>query len=390
MTIGILGGGQLGRMLALAGIPLGLSFRFLDPTPDSPAREVGDLVVGDFDDPKALRRFAKGLSIVTFEFENVPVASVERLAAMDLDVFPNARSLRTAQDRILEKQLFEREGIAVPPYAAIDSQADLDAAVERLGLPAVLKTRRMGYDGKGQKVLRRPEDVRGAVAELSPHASKPNAKKNSPSDKKGTTKRGIQSGAGLIVERFVKFEREVSMIAVAARDGSIATYPLTENVHKGGILRTSTIPASSISPSAARRADAAVRRVVASLGYVGVLAIEFFVHNGELLGNEMAPRVHNSGHWTIDGAVTCQFENHLRAILGLPLGSTAARGPCVMHNLIGTVPPTDAMLAIDGAKLHLYGKEPRAGRKLGHITAIGSDAAVPKASKALATLIDKH
>lgn len=369
MTIGVLGGGQLGRMLALAGVPLGLSFRFLDPSADSPAAEVGELIVGEFKHAPTLRRFAKGLDAITYEFENVPVACVERLVSLGASsgcgVFPNAMSLRTAQDRLLEKQLFGRVGLRVPAYAAVDSQEELDAAVERIGLPAVLKTRRMGYDGKGQKVLRTRGDVEGAVAQLAPGFGSAAVTKTR------------SAKAGLILEQFVKFDREVSIIAVRSRSGEFRAYPLTENQHSEGILRVSRALVGERGrgedASITKQAQKHAKRIMRELDYVGVLAIEFFVRDGELLGNEMAPRVHNSGHWTIDGAVTSQFENHVRAILGLPLGSCAARGECVMINLIGELPPLEGMLEIEGAKVHLYGKEPRPGRKIGHVTCVGAD-----------------
>ncbi len=372
MTIGILGGGQLGRMIALAGIPLGLSFRFLDPAPDAPAAAVGELIVGDFNHAPTLRRFANGLDAVTFEFENVPVAALERLAALGLEVYPNANSLRTAQDRLLEKQLFERVGLRVPAYAPVDSQHELDATISTIGLPAVLKTRRMGYDGKGQLVLRRKTDIHSAVATLAPTA----ARGNSP--------------AALILEQFITFEREVSLIAVAGKDGSRAFYPLTENVHREGILRTSRAPAAGVSNLVRTRAQAAVGKIIDTLGYIGTLAVEFFVHDGQLLANEMAPRVHNSGHWTIDAAVTSQFENHLRAVLGWPLGDTSLRSPCVMHNLIGDAPPLDKMLGVEGAHVHLYGKASRPGRKVGHVTCLhAGPPRAPDTTQAAARAIDR-
>ncbi|MGH7277934.1 MAG: 5-(carboxyamino)imidazole ribonucleotide synthase [Candidatus Rokuibacteriota bacterium] len=341
MKVGILGGGQLGRMLALAGYPLGLTFRCLDPAPDAPAGQLAELLVGDYGDASALARFAAGLDAVTYEFENVPVAAARRLAER-LPLHPSVAALETAQDRLAEKTLFQRLDIPTAPFVAVDDRAGLDAAVARLGLPAVLKTRRFGYDGKGQVVLRVPGDTVAAWDVLGAQA--------------------------LILEPFVEFRREVSVLGVAGRDGEARFYPLVENTHRDGILRTSLAPAPGAAPGPQALAEAHATRILAELGYVGVLAIEFFEVEGRLLANEMAPRVHNSGHWTIEGAETSQFENHLRAVLGLPLGGTAARGTSLMLNLVGTVPDTAAVLAVPGAHLHLYGKEPRAGRKLGHIT----------------------
>ena len=316
MTVGVIGGGQLGRMLALAGIPLGLSFRFLDPSADAPAAEVGELLVGDYDDPELLDRLADGAAAVTYEFENVPVAAARRTGAI-----PAPAALEASQDRLVEKQLFRRLGIPTPK---LDDEVD--------EFPAILKTRRLGYDGKGQRLV---ETWDGP-------------------------------DAGHVLEERVPFDRELSLLAVRGADGDTRFYPLVENVHEGGILRTSRAPALD-----APQADAEdySTRLLDELGYVGVLALELFDVGGRLLANEFAPRVHNTGHWTIDGAVTSQFENHLRAILGLPLGSTEAGARCVM-DLIGSVPSAADVLAVPGAHLHLYGKEPRPGRKLGHITLV--------------------
>jgi 5-(carboxyamino)imidazole ribonucleotide synthase len=341
VTVGILGAGQLGRMLALAGHPLGLTFRFLDPVADSPAKALGELVVGGFTDERALDEFSRGVDAVTYEFENVPAASVEYLARRK-PVFPPAGALRVAQDRLLEKQLFMRLGIPTPGFAAINSQGDLEAAVARLGLPAVLKTRRMGYDGKGQAVLKTPADVAGAYERLG--------------------------GGDLILEEFVRFDREVSVLVARSTTGEEKVYPIVQNHHAGGILRLSVAPAPGVTPALQREAERCAKLVVEAVGYVGVLAIEMFDVAGKLVANEMAPRVHNSGHWTIEGARTSQFENHLRAVLGLPLGSVEAVGHSAMVNLIGKIPPLAQMLAIPGAHVHLYGKEPRPGRKVGHVT----------------------
>ena len=341
MTIGILGGGQLGYMLALAGYPLGLHFRFLDPSPEAPVGRIAQRVTADYTDHAALEKFSSGLELVTYEFENVPVEAAKFLAQR-VPVYPPPTALEAAQERIAEKTLFHNLGISTTEFHPLANPADFEAAVKQLGLPSVLKTSRMGYDGKGQWILRTLEDVAKAKSELPkvPH----------------------------ILERFVPFTRELSVLAVRSRNGETAFYPLVENHHRGGILRLSLAPAPGFEPSVQRAAEDIARRVLESLKYVGVLAIEFFEHEGRLLANEMAPRVHNSGHWTIEGAITSQFENHLRAVLGLPLGSTGAAGHCAMLNLIGDLPEPSKVLAVEDAHLHFYGKVPRAGRKLGHVT----------------------
>jgi 5-(carboxyamino)imidazole ribonucleotide synthase len=341
--IGILGGGQLGRMLALAGYPLGLRFRFLEPGPDSPGGQVGEQIHGAYDHPEALRRFSAGLAVATYEFENVSVGAADHIRA-NVPLFPPPAALAASQERLAEKTLFHDLQIPVPAFAPVESQADLDDAVDKLGLPAVLKTRRFGYDGKGQKVLRDPTDAFGAWDELG---ARP-----------------------LILERFVTFDREVSLLAVRGRTGETAFYPLVENHHCEGILRLSLAPApnANLQPGLQLQAEEYARRILEKLDYVGVLAIEFFQQGEKLLANEMAPRVHNSGHWTIEGAETSQFENHVRAIAGMPLGSTNPVGLSAMVNLIGDPPPTNRVLQIPGAHLHLYGKDPRPGRKIGHVT----------------------
>jgi 5-(carboxyamino)imidazole ribonucleotide synthase len=341
VTIGILGGGQLGYMLALAGYPLGLHFRFLDPSPEAPVGRIAQRVTADYTDQAALEKFASGLELVTYEFENVPVEAA-RFLAERIPVYPPPTALEAAQDRLAEKNLFRNLGIATTEFAPVSNSRELDAAVKTIGLPAVLKTSRMGYDGKGQWILSTAEDVAKAKSEL-------------PSVK-------------LILERFVPFTRELSVLAIRSRNGESAIYPLVENHHRSGILRLSLAPAPRLEPPIQRAAENAAHRVLESLRYVGVLAIEFFEHQGNLLANEMAPRVHNSGHWTIEGAVTSQFENHLRAVLGLPLGSAGPAGHCAMLNLIGDLPESTEVLAVPDAHLHLYGKSPRPGRKLGHIT----------------------
>jgi 5-(carboxyamino)imidazole ribonucleotide synthase len=341
MTIGVLGGGQLGYMLALAGYPLGLRFRFLDPSPEAPVGRIANRVTAEYSDKAALEKFAGGLELVTYEFENVPVEAAEFLAER-VPVYPPPGALAEAQDRRREKKLFVRLGIPVPEFAEIGSAAKLDAAIEAVRLPAILKTCHMGYDGKGQWMLRTCEDVEKARKELP--------------------------RVPLILEKFVAFTREVSLLAARSRSGEIAFYPLVENHHREGILRLTLAPAPNLTSALQLVAENAGRKVLETLDYVGVLCIEFFEVNGRLLANEMAPRVHNSGHWTIEGAVTSQFENHLRAVLGLPLGSTATVGHSAMMNLIGEVPSMEEVLKVADTHLHLYGKELRPGRKVGHVT----------------------
>ncbi|HVZ94912.1 MAG TPA: 5-(carboxyamino)imidazole ribonucleotide synthase [Phycisphaerales bacterium] len=349
MKVGVLGGGQLGRMLALAGYPLEMRFRFLDHKADAPAGQVGELIVGEFDDATTLDRFAAGLDVVTVEFENVPSSALKRIEdARRAPVYPPVKALETAQDRLLEKQLFERIGLAVPPYRAVSSLDELRGALDAIGLPAILKTRRMGYDGKGQIVIRAAAEIDAAWKTLG-------------------------ASRELIVEQMVKFDREVSILGVRGRGGEKRFYPLVENVHREGILRVSRAPASGNIASLQASAEQAASRVMDELGYVGVLAIELFDLGGKLLGNEMAPRVHNSGHWTIEGAATSQFENHLRAVCGLPLGDCSARGHAAMINLIGEMPEAPELLAMNGAHVHLYGKAPKPGRKIGHVTLVDQD-----------------
>jgi 5-(carboxyamino)imidazole ribonucleotide synthase len=293
------------------------------------------------DDYDQLARFADGLEVVTYEWENIPVPAAQRIDGI-AGVRPTVRALEASQDRLTEKTFFVDLGQKTARFAAVDSQQDLDNAIKDLGLPLVLKTRRLGYDGKGQMILRQPSDADGAWQALG--------------------------GTPLIAEEWVRFDRELSIIAVRGLDGSIACYPLIENSHSGGILRTSLAPAPGLREQTQKAAERCAARVLTALDYTGVLAIELFDVGGALLVNEMAPRVHNSGHLTIEGAVTSQFENHVRAIVGLPLGDTGIRGAATMVNLIGHHPPAADLLAVPGARLHLYGKEPRPGRKLGHVT----------------------
>ncbi len=359
MRLGVLGGGQLGRMLALSAHPLGVEVVALDPAEHSPASQVTHAIVGAYDDEKALAQLAGASDVVTYEFENVPVASTRFLEGR-VPVLPPPVALEAAQDRVAEKTLFERVGLPVAPWAAVADLGELRSALERVGVPAVLKTRRLGYDGKGQAVIRDAllaEDAWRLVGEQ-------------PS----------------ILEGFVAFRRELSIVGVRARDGETAFYPLVENLHRDGILRRTLAPAPDLSPGLQAAAEASARAVMAELGYVGVLAIELFQRGAELLANEMAPRVHNSGHWTIEGAETSQFENHVRAVCGLPLGPTGALGHSAMLNLIGAVPDPAEILGIEHAHLHLYGKEARPGRKLGHVTVTAEEALDPDALARLETL----
>lgn len=346
MRVGVLGGGQLARMLALAGHPIGVSIVVLDPDRDCPASIAADVIEGAWDDPRAQEALAAAVDVVTFEFENVPVGAIEPIAKR-VAVRPALEALRVSQDRLLEKETFGRLGIRTAPFERVDDQPSLERAVATIGLPAVLKTRRLGYDGKGQRVLRERGDVAGAFDALG----------------------GVPS----ILEGFIRFRREMSVLTVRSLDGASVFYPLAENEHVGGILCTSRAPAQ-VAPALESTARNWARALSSELDYVGALALELFEDDAGLVANEMAPRVHNSGHWTIEGAETSQFENHLRAVVGLPLGSTAPRGLSVMVNLIGTMPDARAILEIPGAHLHDYGKEPRPGRKLGHVTVRGDDA----------------
>ncbi|PPU76240.1 5-(carboxyamino)imidazole ribonucleotide synthase [Xanthomonas cucurbitae] len=343
-TLGILGGGQLARMLVLAGAPLGVRFATFDPAADACAGQLAPLQVGAFDDTAVLAAFAAQADAITFDFENVPAASAQHLAAQ-LPVFPRPQALAVAQDRLSEKTLFRELGIPVPEFAAIDDRAGLDAALACIGAPCVLKTRRFGYDGKGQFRIKTLADADAAWDALGAQAER----------------------VGLILEAFVPFQREVSVVAVRGRDGEFRAWPLTENWHVDGVLSASLAPAS-VDAAMQMLAETRARAIADTLDYVGVFALELFVRDGQLLANEMAPRVHNSGHWTIEGAETSQFENHVRAVLGLPLGSTAMRGHACMLNWLGAMPDAEAFLAVPGGHWHDYGKHPREGRKVGHAT----------------------
>jgi 5-(carboxyamino)imidazole ribonucleotide synthase len=347
-TIGILGGGQLGRMMALAAARLGLRCHIYAPEVASPAYDVAAKhTVGKYDDEQTLRAFAASVHCVTYEFENVPARTVEILAGR-VPVRPGAKALAVCQDRVLEKQLARDLGATTAEFVSVNGLDELIQGIAKIGTPSILKTRRFGYDGKGQFVLRKPEDATAAWAAVA--------------------------GSPCILESFVPFTREVSVIAARGLDGAVKAFPVTENEHREQILRRSAVPAS-IHPATARAAIDIASKIAVALDYVGVFAVEFFVvgenETETVYVNEIAPRVHNSGHWTLDGASTSQFEQHIRAIAGLPLGATAPLAARVeMANLIGDdVQDWQSLMAEPGAQLHLYGKgEPRLGRKMGHVT----------------------
>ncbi len=345
MIIGMLGGGQLGLMLADAALEMGHEPRCLDPKPDSCAQRSCELIVAPFDDPDALAELARTAELATYEFERVPVAAVDRLAER-IPVRPGAESLRVAQDRLLEKRRLREVGFETAAFEPVDSPADLDAALESLGRPALLKTRFGGYDGKGQVRVadQSAEDAWRALGEVP-----------------------------AILEAIVPFERELSLVCVRALGGDVAFFPVAENRHEGGILRVTRAPAGAIPPATEVALQHHARELLRSLDHVGALAIELFEVRGHLLANEIAPRVHNSGHWTIEGAETSQFAAHLQAITGAPLGPTAARAPSAMVNLIGEIPDAVRTLDLPGMTLHDYGKAPRPGRKVGHATIVDED-----------------
>lgn len=343
--LGIVGGGQLAQMLALAAKPLGVNCNFLDANPEAPARGLGNLLLGELDDPARLAELAAQSDVLTFDIENIDTKLLES-ATQTTHIRPNLAALAIAQDRLLEKELFKDLGMAVAPYAAIADPDDLASAGEQVGFPAVLKARRLGYDGRGQRFVSEPEGLEAAWEELG----RPPA----------------------IAEARVNFKREVSLVAARSVDGDVAFYPLATNRHDEGILRVTRAPDPQESQQA--RAETFLRALMSRLEYIGVLTVEFFVDQDDtLLANEMAPRVHNSGHWTIEGAVTSQFENHVRAVMGWPLGSTEAVGYAAMVNLIGRAPPTSKLLALPGVRLHDYGKASRPGRKIGHCTLVERD-----------------
>jgi len=342
MRLGIIGGGQLGAMLAEAAHPLGVATRILDPEPAVCTARAAEVVYAEHDDPKALSGLTDWAQALTYEFENVPLEAVQGRPG----VWPPPEALRIAQDRLHEKDFFTEHGVDTAPFAQVSRVQDVQEALAKVGTPALLKTRRLGYDGKGQALVHTAEEGRQAFEELG--------------------------GVPCILEGLVDFRRELSVIAVRSADGDVRVYPVAENHHEGGILRWSITPAPDLKDRQAE-AESIVVRLLEALEYVGVLTVELFDVDGPLLANEMAPRVHNSGHQTIEGAVTSQFENHVRAVLGLPLGSVEVLQPVGMINLIGREPPLEALLAIDGVSVHRYVKEPRPGRKLGHVTVQGAD-----------------
>ena len=344
--IGILGGGQLARMIALAAHPLGLRCRVLDPAPDPPAAAVAEHIRGDFDDTAALARFADGLEVATCEIEHLPDVALETVAAA-VDVRPRVGAIQVARDRLVEKTFLREAGIPTTRFAAIDGSADLADAIERLGLPLVLKTRTAGYDGRGQVVAHSRAQAAEALWNLGPQ--------------------------GLIAEAWVAFDRELSVVAARSHCGEFALYPVAENRHAEGILRWTLAPAPRAGVALVDSADAIARQLVLALDYVGVLVVELFQVGERLLVNEIAPRVHNSAHWTIEGSETSQFENHLRAVLGLPLGATTATSNWVLFNLLGDSPDLGRLLELRGAHVHLYGKAPRPGRKIGHVNCRADD-----------------
>jgi 5-(carboxyamino)imidazole ribonucleotide synthase len=342
-TVGIVGAGQLGRMLALAGYPLGIHCRLLDRASDAPGAQVAEFVQGELDDTTALARLAERCDAVTLEIENVSAPALESLRGR-VDVFPPPAAVAAAQDRLAEKTLFRSLGIPTAEFVPVDAIEDLAAAGE-IGWPVVLKTRRLGYDGRGQRVAHSPAELEGAWRELGHVPS--------------------------IAEAWVEFARELSLIAVQGARDERAFYPLVENVHHNGILTSSVAPYDDVGLQT--QAQHWLAALMVELEYRGVLTVEFFHTAGGLVANEMAPRVHNSGHWTIEGAETSQFENHLRAVLGWPLGHAGARGHAAMLNLVGRLPDRDAVLEVRGAHFHDYGKGPRPGRKVGHCTLVDDD-----------------
>jgi 5-(carboxyamino)imidazole ribonucleotide synthase len=352
--IGVLGGGQLGRMLGLAGIPFGFGFVFLDPSADACASVTGELLQAGFSDDEAARQLAQEVDVATFDFENVPESTARALEEI-CPLFPGSNALAAGQDRLEEKNLLSRLGITVAPYHPVSSRTDLLEALDIIGYPAVLKTLRLGYDGKGQAVLRDPEDLERAWQRLG----------DSP----------------LVLEAFVPFDAECSLVAVRGRDGQTRFWPLTQNVHNDGILALS-LPGVFDSALQAQ-AEEKMGLLMDELDYTGVLTIEFFLRDGELLANEFAPRVHNSGHWTIDGSPCSQFEAHVRAITAMPPGDTRMSAHSLMFNWIGRMPDRDRAMSVPGVHWHDYGKEPRPGRKIGHatLTAATADELKKNASK---------
>jgi len=344
LRVGIIGAGQLGRMMALAAYPLGVECRFLDSYSQAPGGQIAPIRVAALDDEAELAALAKEVDVLTFDIENVPVHVLESLGAI-VPVRPAPALVAKAQDRLLEKRLFESLGMPTAPYVAINAPEDLTHAETELGWPIILKARCLGYDGRGQHIADSPQDLRSAWDELG--------------------------ARNAIAEAWIEFDCEVSLIGVCGQNQQAAFYPLSENRHRDGMLESSVAP--FIDDALQAQAQSWMATMMQRHDYLGVLTIEFFVTADGLIANEIAPRVHNSGHWTIEGAETSQFENHVRAILDLPLGSTKARGTTVMRNLIGRMPTREALLHVNGLHLHDYGKEPRPGRKVGHCTLLTTD-----------------
>lgn len=344
-VIGIIGGGQLAQMLARSVKPMGVRCVVLDPNPKSCAQSDAELIVAEYTDADALARLAERCGVITYEFENVPARATDTLSGK-IGVHPNPEALRVAQDRLNERTMFADLGIDTPAYRAIESLDELKAALREIGAPALLKARTLGYDGKGQVLV---SDVEHAEESWNTLGKVP-----------------------AILDAFVPFTRELSILAVRAQSGEVVFYPLSENVHRGGILRVSKAPARNVSEHLQAQAHQAATSILNHLDYVGVLAVEFFqIGSGDdarLVANEIAPRVHNTGHWTIEGAQTSQFENHMRAVMGMELGSTDPIGCSAMVNIIGDEPRPGAIAAVPEAHVHMYGKAPRAGRKIGHVT----------------------
>lgn len=343
--VGIIGGGQLALMLAQSAQKLGVECTVLDPNPRCCARSVCEQIVGAYDDEVSLRQLAESSDVVTYEFENVPAKAAELIGGITT-IHPNPEALGYAQDRHLERGMFRDLGIAIPEYEPVDDVDELVAALSTLGTPAILKARKLGYDGKGQVLINDEGSAESALATIG--------------------------RVPAILDKFVEFTRELSIIATRSVEGDIVCYPLSENVHRGGILRISKAPARAVSAAVTKQAHDAAKKILERFKYVGTLGVEFFQigagQDAKLVANEIAPRVHNTGHWTIEGARTSQFENHMRAVLGLELGPADPIGCSAMVNIIGDEPRPGALGSMPEAHVHMYGKAPRAGRKIGHVT----------------------
>lgn len=349
-------------MLAEAGKNLDISCTFIEPADNPPAAKAGRVIKAAYDDTAALDELMKTSEVITYEFENVPAAAAQYLSRRTM-VLPHPMALEKAQDRLSEKNLFEHFDVPVPRFAAVDTLEELEASAVSFGFPCVLKTRRMGYDGKGQIILKTEKDCGKAWKELKP--------------------------AELILEAFVLFDCEVSMIAVRGANNKCEFYPLFENTHREGILRMTVAPSSKVTPELQKQAEEYAEHILKKLMYVGVLTIEFFVQNGKLLANEMAPRVHNSGHLTIEGSETSQFENHMRAVLGLPLGPVKPKAKAVMINCIGSIPNIGDLAKHSNIFVHDYGKTPKPNRKVGHITIVDDGKNFDEAVEAVRQMAEK-